>query len=1226
LTTKWDQGWPYNKFCPEDEQGPGGHALVGCVATAMAQIMKYHTYPEHGMGSHSYYHPDYGMISANFGETTYDWENMPDILTTASQTEIDAVALLSFHCGVSVDMNYGPEGSGAQSYAVKTSLINYFGYSPGAQYVAKSSYSDSAWVNLLKYDLDNHRPIYYAGRIAPNGEGHAFVCDGYKLGNYFHFNWGWEGYSDGYYYLNNLNPGGYNFTYSQKAIVHIKPAYINANFAADHIVGVEPFVVQFTDFSDGNPTTWRWDFNNDGQIDSYEQNPECTYLEPGIYTVSLSISDGTDSDTMTKTDYIKVTSSDEIQGFITENRVLYDDTVRVKGDVTVTNGVTLTIEPGVVLEFDGYYKLDIKGQLIAIGTEQDSIVFTVEDTTGFFNLNNTSGGWNGIFLNNVSSTEDSTKLIYCKLEYVKKSTAVNIWQHDNVLISSCEISDCFGIGISCWYTNSTIKNSVIRDITAYPSFMYDGWGCGINCYSSNSTISNVLISENLCRSKGTIFLNNSNPTLINVTISDNLSSIEVEGAIVCGNNSNPNLINTVLCNDDFPEIFFRGNYASNSTAISYSNIQGGESGIVTNNNGTVNWLSGNMSANPQFVYEGEYPYSLQAWSRCINAGMPDTSGLNPGNFDLAGNPRVYGESIDIGAYEFQGEPIIYNVGFSVADTSDTVGVAPFSVQFIDTSSCSGITGWTWDFDNNGTPDSEEQSPLFEYSTPGLYSVTLIVHVGEDPVKETKINYITVLNANPIVQMPLDTINIIEDKIDSTLSFNEIFIDPNGDDLAFSYEGNENIGVEITDEQVILIPEENWFGIEKIAFIATDFYGASVSDTLTVNVLPVNDPPFFTDLMPDTVIFNADTTDTLLIGELVEDIDTPDSCLEWLLIKSNFVQFKIDTILNVGVFWIENNQSGLDTVVLGVTDTEFTIYDTIIAFSNAAPIVQNPLGFITIMEDKIDSTVYFDNVFIDPNSDELTFSCDGNEHISIEIIDKHLILMPYENWFGNEKIILTANDPYEALISDTLTVNVFPVNDAPYFTKLMPDTISINTGEMDTLMLEGLSSDVDNPDSSLSWSFVKSRFVMCEIDTVLNMAIFSTEWSVSGLDTVVLGVSDTNLTVYDSIFVLVKPAVLIDKELKLIPENYCLFKNYPNPFNPTTIIKYQLPKSSFVMLEVYNITGQLVQTLVKEQESGGYYSIEWNGLSNTGRQMPTGVYIYRITTGNFVSYKKMLLMR
>ncbi|RKY56359.1 MAG: hypothetical protein DRP89_01535, partial [Candidatus Neomarinimicrobiota bacterium] len=779
LTTKWDQGWPYNKFCPDDEQGPGGHALVGCVATAMAQIMKYHTYPEHGTGSHSYYHPNYGMISANFGETTYDWGNMPDMLTSASQTEIDAVAILSFHCGVSVDMNYGPEGSGAQSYAVKTSLINYFGYSSGAQYVAKSSYSDSAWVNLLKYDLDNHRPIYYAGRTAPNGEGHAFVCDGYKLGNYFHFNWGWEGYANGYYYLNNLNAGDYNFTYSQKAIVHIKPEGINANFAADRIVGVEPFVVQFTDFSAGNPTTWRWDFNNDGQIDSYEQNPEWTYLEPGVYTVSLSISDGTDSDTMTKTDYIKVTSSEEIQGFITENRVLYDDTVRVKGDVTVNNGVTLTIEPGVVLEFDGYYKLDIKGQLIAAGMEQDSIVFTVEDTTGFFNLNNTSGGWNGIFLNNASSTENSTKLIYCKLEYVKKSTAVNIWQHDDVLISNCEITNCFGIGISCWFTNSTIKNSVIRDITAYPSFMYDGWGCGINCYSSNSTLSNVLISENLCRSKGAIFLNNSNPTLINVTISDNLSSTEVEGAIVCGNNSNPNLINTIVWNDDFPEIFFRGDYASNSAAISYSNIQDGESGIVTNNNGTVNWLSGNMSANPQFVYEGEYPYSLQAWSRCIDAGVPDTNGLNLGNFDLAGNPRVHGESIDIGAYEFQGEPIIYNVGFTVADTSDTVGIAPFSVQFIDTSSCSGITGWTWDFDNDGTSDSDEQNPLFEYSTPGLYSVTLIVHIGEDLVKDTKINYITVLNANPIVQTPLDTINIIEDKIDSTLSLDEIFIDPNG---------------------------------------------------------------------------------------------------------------------------------------------------------------------------------------------------------------------------------------------------------------------------------------------------------------------------------------------------------------------------------------------------------------------------------------------------------------
>ena len=205
IQTKWDQNKYYNRLCPTASGGPDGHVYAGCVATAMAQVMKYWNYPTTGNGEHSYTHATYGEQSVNFGETTYDWINMPISLNNSSSlTQINAVATLLYHCGVSVDMNYGAGSSGAASSAVPNALIEYFRYSPSAKLVARSSYSDEQWIAFLKCELNESRPLYYSG--SNTGSGHAFVCDGYRSDNYFHFNWGWSG-SDGSYGNSHGNNG-----------------------------------------------------------------------------------------------------------------------------------------------------------------------------------------------------------------------------------------------------------------------------------------------------------------------------------------------------------------------------------------------------------------------------------------------------------------------------------------------------------------------------------------------------------------------------------------------------------------------------------------------------------------------------------------------------------------------------------------------------------------------------------------------------------------------------------------------------------------------------------------------------------------------------------------------------------------------------------------------------------------------------------------------------------
>jgi len=211
ITSTWGQGSPYNALCPSNTP-------VGCVATAMSQIMRYWAYPTTGSGTHSYYHPTYGTQSADFGNTVYNWASMPNSTSSSNS----AVATICRHTGVSVDMDYGPDGSGAYSFDVPAALTTYFKYKDTASWKQKSSYSEANWEALMRGELDNYRPVYYSGSSTESG-GHAFVMDGYSGTNYFHINWGWYGYYNGYFYLSALNPGTDNFTSSQQAVIGIQP-------------------------------------------------------------------------------------------------------------------------------------------------------------------------------------------------------------------------------------------------------------------------------------------------------------------------------------------------------------------------------------------------------------------------------------------------------------------------------------------------------------------------------------------------------------------------------------------------------------------------------------------------------------------------------------------------------------------------------------------------------------------------------------------------------------------------------------------------------------------------------------------------------------------------------------------------------------------------------------------------------------------------------------------
>lgn len=208
LQTRWNQSPYYNALCPYDEVHKD-HAVTGCAATAMAQIMRYWEYPSRGTGSHTY-ESTYGTLSADFSATKYDWANMPVELTpTSSQHQINAVATLMSHCGIAVEITYrvaAEGGSGAMTTNVPQALMDYFGYSRTMNFAYHDYYSTSEWLNLIKNEIDNGRPIFYLG-CGSEGGCHAWVCDGYDAENKMHMNWGWGGYGNGYYADGALVPG-----------------------------------------------------------------------------------------------------------------------------------------------------------------------------------------------------------------------------------------------------------------------------------------------------------------------------------------------------------------------------------------------------------------------------------------------------------------------------------------------------------------------------------------------------------------------------------------------------------------------------------------------------------------------------------------------------------------------------------------------------------------------------------------------------------------------------------------------------------------------------------------------------------------------------------------------------------------------------------------------------------------------------------------------------------
>lgn len=233
-TANYNQRKPYNNLCPQN-------SLTGCVATAMAIIMKYHQWPKTGVGSHSYQYKN-TVLSKNYDNTTFEWQSMLDSYDNESYNyyQANAIAELMYSCGVAVEMDYGPNESSANSHLTAIALLKHFKYDDNIEGVYASSFSEDQRIKMIRTEIENGRPILYSG--SGNGA-HAFVCDGISAWDVPHLNWGWGGSYNGYYLLNDFTPGENNdYSSNHYMVIGIQPEYETVNRSQLHLSSGNGFI------------------------------------------------------------------------------------------------------------------------------------------------------------------------------------------------------------------------------------------------------------------------------------------------------------------------------------------------------------------------------------------------------------------------------------------------------------------------------------------------------------------------------------------------------------------------------------------------------------------------------------------------------------------------------------------------------------------------------------------------------------------------------------------------------------------------------------------------------------------------------------------------------------------------------------------------------------------------------------------------------------------------
>jgi len=685
LETTWDQGPPYNDFCPLDPVD-AKKAYVGCVATALAQVINYHQQCNVDFDELDSY-TTYAGIDIDEDCDIYDFPSFEKLneylaalrLKYSRQTELDDmdIAALSFACGVAAAMDYSSEGSGASPYDARGALLSKFGFY-SAEMTGGLSHE---YCHVLQENIINGLPAVIAIGPPDGFGGHAVVCDGYNTNGEYHLNFGWGSdhpgeITEAWYCLPMGIPTSDDIILETILNIHPVPPSISVDPLPSMFYGVpgqesdhktlfiknntaQPISINSISSPEGFVVS-RSDEGYSDHIDSFQiQCPGqeasinvkfCPDEVRGYYgTLMINYSEGSTKHVILKG--CSFAGGTEIEaGEVSGTWTDVNSPYFVSGDILVPEDGELVIEPGVKVIFVGPYSMTIgeNARLIAEGNENRQIEFTAW---------NKNMGWTGLrFLD----SGDDDILSYCLLTFSKKNAGL-MTEYD-YLYGEDDEDNCGG-AVYCYASSPTITNCKITNNIGDK-------GGAIYCIESYPIISNTVIANNASlggrpQCGGICTEGWGAPEIKNCTIVNNSP-----GGIFTASGDGVDMINTIVWGNDIYQI----QTDKSVPVVSFCNVQGGYPG------------EGNMNADPCFFAPSSGPgpdydglsanWTLRICSPCINAGteieLPET--------DLAGSPRIFSDIVDIGAYENQSDlPLItiapsIDAGFVCLGTDSTIGL------------------------------------------------------------------------------------------------------------------------------------------------------------------------------------------------------------------------------------------------------------------------------------------------------------------------------------------------------------------------------------------------------------------------------------------------------------------------------------------------------------------------------------------------------------------------
>ncbi|MGD9489570.1 MAG: Ig-like domain-containing protein, partial [Calditrichaceae bacterium] len=394
------------------------------------------------------------------------------------------------------------------------------------------------------------------------------------------------------------------------------------------------------------------------------------------------------------------------------------------------------------------------------------------------------------------------------------------------------------------------------------------------------------------------------------------------------------------------------------------------------------------------------------------------------------------------------------------------------------------------------------------------------------------------------------------------------------------------------------------------------------------VTAVNDAPVVTDI-PDQTIAEGAGFATINLDDFVSDVDNTDSEIVWSVIDTVDLGVSISPERVATITVPDENWFGSETIKFiasdpaGASDTA-TVTFTVDAV-NDSPVLSDLLPDFSFNEDdslSLAFSTWFDLVADPDNADSvLTYSVSPGKFITVKTDSPLFMFKAPADWFGSDTLMLKISDG-ELADSAKFAIKVNSINDAPYFTNL-PDTVDFINNSSKELNMKDFYGDIDSPESGMTWQFsVSDDTLKLDFDADMMILTLSAPGYIGTVTLYCTLTDDSSASVSDSLVVkLNADPTGIEDFISDLPTKFVIEQNYPNPFNPNTHIRFGLPNAGEVRIEVYNILGQKVATVLDGYKPAGYHVVDFHA-----NQLSSGIYFYRIESGKFNAVKKMIIMK